>query len=275
MSIRRKLAFKGGAYPVIDPRAAVSAWADAVAANGGTVSEERFGLLLPLVGRSMSVGHWDNTDDIALLTAENAPQALTTLKGRRLMTAVNGPTFTIDRGYAFNGATQYIDTNHNLATDSRAMNGSNVRLGAYETVNLQATTVTIGCTVGGVASVLMRSRSASTTMLAGLAAATTNFTISADSRRLKVSSRADGGTTVKGWDAGAALTDQTAASAANVLPSVNLFIGARSNSGVADQLRAATIASAEWGAPLPGGTTAELAWYTALQAHLIAIGAEA
>jgi hypothetical protein len=273
MRFRRSLGIPVAAMGGTSAGDAVALYAAEVVVNGGTVSVDREALLRALVGASMDCGHWWNTDDIALLTAENAPQALITLKGRRLMTAVNGPTFTIDRGYAFDGATQYIDTNHNLATDSRAMAGPNVRIGAYETVNLQATTTTMGATVSGVATVSMRSRSASTTMLGSIASGSVTFTISADSRRLKVLSRADGGTTVKGWDAGAALTDQTAASAQNVLPSANLFLAARSNSGVADQFRAATLASAEWGAPLPDGTAAELAWYNALQAHMTAIGA--
>lgn len=265
--------FKAGpAATAIEAAAATTAWANAVVAAGGTVSTARYGTVLRLIERSMAIGHWALTDDIALLTGENETQALVSLKGRRVMTAANGPTFTIDRGYGFDGVSQYIDTNHDLVAHSRAMTGNDIRLGAYETVNLQSGTTTIGTSVAGVSTVVLRSRSSSTTMLSNLATSVVNLTIAADSRALKVASRSGGGTTIKGWDRGVALTDGTAASAQNVLPPATLFIGARNNGGTPDQLRAATVASAEWGAPLPS-TEVELAWYTALQSFMTAVGA--
>src|SRR5437867_4055038 len=91
------------------PRQAADRWRGAVVANGGSVSSARYELVATLIEASMACGHWWRTDDIALLVAENTTSALTTLKRRALMTVAAAPTFTTDRGYAFNGTSQYID----------------------------------------------------------------------------------------------------------------------------------------------------------------------
>lgn len=252
---------------------AATLWARAVRANSGEVSAGRFSLKQALIWASMVCGHWYVTDDMACLAAENPGQALVTLKGRRVMTPVNNPTFLADRHYATDGLSSYLNTNWNPALDAVAMRGTDVRVAAYERVNLAATAVVMGTTVAGVATISFRPRSASTTMLGALASGTATLTIGADSRGLKVMSRTGGVTTANGWDRGVALTPATTTTAVNVLPSAPFFIGARNNGGSPDQMRATTVAHVEWGAPLPGGTTAELAWYTALQAHLTAINA--
>lgn len=247
--------------------------AAAVRNNGGWISDARVALNRRLIQASKACGHWYAVDDVALLTAENAIQGRVTWKGRRLMTPVNGPTFTVDRGYATDGLSSYINTNWNPVAHARAMKGTDVRVAAYETVNLAAAAVVMGCTEAGVATISFRPRSASTTMLGALASGTTTLTIAADSRGLKVLSRAGGTTTANGWDRGVSQGTATTTTAVNVLPNASIFIGARNNAGSPDQMRATTVAVVEWGASLPGGTTAELAWYTALQAYLTAIGA--
>jgi hypothetical protein len=226
-----------------------------------------------LIKASKACGHWDATDDMAMLVGENAAQALTSLKRRVLMTAVASPTFTTDRGYAFNGTTQYIDTGFVPSTMATKMDPSNIRLAVYERANVGvSSTIGIGVTQSGVSTISMNPRNATTTMTSNLGAGNVNFTIAADSRGLSVISRAGGGTAQKGWKNGVALTDGVAGAQNTALPSISLYIAARNNTGVADQFRASTVGYADWGAPL-SSTAVELAWYTALQAFLTAVGA--
>lgn len=253
------------------PDAAVAFYVASVVANGGTVSAGRQTLLRTLIQASMDCGHWWATDDIPLLTAEDAGSALTLMKSGVLMTPVNAPTFTVDRGYAFNGTTQYIDTVRTLASNTNLRAGES-RIEVYERTDVNANTVAIGTTSGSNLTFGIRPRSTSTSIVGNAGSGNASFTIAADSRGLSVVSRTGAGTTVKGWKNGVALTDATGIAVNNATPTGRFFIGARNN-GTPDTFRASTIGCAAWGAPLPGGTTAELAWYTALQTFMTAIGA--
>lgn len=265
----------GASSTGIAAAAAVAAWADAA----GGASDERRGHLLNLVTRSMDIGHWASTDDIALLTGENEAQALTTLKGRRLMTAVNGPTFIIDRGYAFDGITQYIDSGFVASTMAQSMTPGNVRAGVYERTNVGANSHAFGAvaTTGTQTGIVLRPRSATDVTNVQMASSvnTTSLSGITDSRGLTAQSRSGGATSVQSVKNGAALADVTGLTVNNTqIPDNPFFIGAAcSTTRTPSFPRASTIGAAEWGAPLPGGTAAEVAWYAALQAFMTAIGA--
>lgn len=257
------------------PDAAVAFYVAAVAANGGSVSAGRQTLLRTLFAASMETGHWWATDDMALLAAENEGAALTRVKSGALMTVVGAPVFTIDRNYAFDGVDDYIRTNWSFA-DARCLRLGEIRLGNYERTNLLSATTSMGTTTTGSGTISLRNRSASTTMTAALCCSSAVFTVASDGRGLKVASRKNNDTTAQGWDRGVALTDVTGLTsrATDFSGTSPLVIGAQgSGAASATSFRAASIAWTEWGAPLPGGTAAELAWYTALQTFMTAIGA--
>ncbi len=261
---------------VVDPYRWAEAWGGAVVKNGGTVSPDRMTKNRVLIAASQACGHFWATDDMALLAAENPAQSLTTLKRRTLMTVVGNPVFTIDRDYAFDGVDDYIRTNWAPGVDARQMRLGHMRIGIYDRVNLAATTTSMGANSAASGTISMRTRSASTTMIASLCASNATFTIAADSRGLKVVSRSNDATTAQGWDRGVALTDATGLTAlgTDFTGTRPFAIGAQgAGAASATSFRAASTAWAEWGAPLPGGTAAELAWYTALQTFMTAIGA--
>jgi len=248
-------------------------WQAAAIANGGTVSAARLALITTLISGSMACGHWQSTDDIALLVAENAGSALTTLKRRALMTVTAAPTFTTDRGYAFNGTSQYIDTRFIPSTMATCMANGNIRQGIYERTNVGTNTTSFGVVDASAGSFNLRARNGSSQFAANMGGGAANFTGITDSSGLHTAIYT-GGSTSKAWERGAALTDITGLSKVSTgLGAFSYYIAARNNSGTADLFRASTVGCAEWGAPLGGGTTAELAWYTALQAFLTAVGA--
>jgi hypothetical protein len=253
-------------------RWAAERWAGAVVANGGTVSDARLDLITALIDASMVCGHWWAVDDIALLTAENEAQALTTLKRTRLMIAANAPTFTADAGYAFNGTTQYINTGFIPSRDAVQMKPANIRLSAYERTNVSTNTSVMGNTGNG--QTYLRPRSTNSLQARLLTAAITFADSVTDSRGYSVVATVNNSPSARNWKNGVAGTSATSAANATILPVTSLFIGGANNSGSVAGPRASTVGYVDWGAPLPNGTPAELAWYTALQAYMTAIGAQ-
>ena len=253
-------------------------WVDrfgaAVVAAGGTVSVARADQLKAMIGAMTGVGSWQKLDDMALLAAENQAQSLVLLKSGRLMTAVAAPTFTADRNWAFNGTTQYINSNWVPSTMAQRMTPENGRLACYERTDVGSAGTNIGATTGaaGTGPVLLRVRSATNTAAFQICTGAATWTISPiTSIGLTSASRIAGSLTTKGWKRGVAQPDATATSPLLALTDRPLYLGAR-NSGAADQFRAASMAHAEWGAPFTD-TAMELAHYNALQAHLTVIGA--
>src|SRR5260221_11632840 len=92
---------------------ATIAWVSAVIANGGTVSPARRQVVDVLIKGLKLDGTFTKLDRLWMLCAENQVSALTDMVGLTLATAVNAPTFTTDRGYTFDGATNYISTGYN------------------------------------------------------------------------------------------------------------------------------------------------------------------
>lgn len=100
--------------------AETTTWINAVVADGGSVSAGRQTLVDNLITSLKSGSVWTTRDAIYLYAAENSQSSLRDIKTALAATAVNSPTFTIDRGYAGNGTTSYVDTNYNPTTFSGA-----------------------------------------------------------------------------------------------------------------------------------------------------------
>lgn len=249
----------------------LAAWAAAVVTNGGTVSAARAAIVGQFIGAEKDSGAWALTDDYWGLWAESEAQALTSLKQRRLATAVAAPTFTTDRGYAFNGTSQYIDTGFIPGTHGINCTGTNQRLGAYERTNVSASGFSAG-TLDSVSVVLgINNRNAAVTT-GRTNAAGVNFTLgTANSQGLKATSRAGGGTTMKMFDRGVKLTDGTATTPGSTAPTRALYIAAVNNVGTASSFRAASTGFVVIGGPLSDAQ--ELAHYTAVQAWATSVGA--
>jgi hypothetical protein len=93
--------------------AATLAWIAAVVGNGGTVSGARQALVNNLIVGLKADGIFTKLDRLWLFAGEDQPSALTDIIANSLATAVNSPTFTVDRGYAGDASTSYIDTGYN------------------------------------------------------------------------------------------------------------------------------------------------------------------
>ncbi len=100
---------------IIDPTLdlATIAWRNAVIANGGTVSDARLVIVNTLIVGLRTDNLFTKMDRLWLFAGENQPSALTDIIATDLASAVSSPTFTIDRGFAGNGTTSYIDTTFN------------------------------------------------------------------------------------------------------------------------------------------------------------------
>lgn len=245
----------------------LSAWAAAVVANGGSVSAARAGLIGGLIARLKAAGTWSLYDDIFLHAAESEVQALTSLKQRRLGSAVAAPTFTTDRGYAFNGTSQYVDTGFIASSHKVAMTGSDMRVSAYERTNVNSTGYTAGALTGSTSNIRVRSRNganAEGNLNSGALSAA-----NADSRGMVAWSRTAGGT-FEGWYRGASI-GTTAPSTGTSLPTHSLYIGAQNNAGAPGGYRAASVALVTVGASFSAAQ--EAADYTIWQDFLTVIGA--
>lgn len=251
----------------------VRLWSIAVGANGGWITPARLAIVTTFVAAEKASGAWALTDDYWCLWGENEAQALTSLKQRRLATKVNVPTFTASRQYAFDGASNYLNTGFVPSTHGIAYTGNVQRIAAYERVNFATAAAAAGCRVGTASSIMIVPRQSSSIVGAlNNTAGAVNFVISpADSTGLKAISRA-GGTTALGYDRGVRKTDVTSLTiGSSTPPSVALFIGAYNSSNTPISFRAASIGFVAIGGPLSDAQ--ELAQYNAVQGWATAIGA--
>ena len=253
----------------------VLSWRAAVVANGGSVSLARLIVVDQFVFAEKAAGNWALTDDYWVFWAENAIQALTSLKQRRLASAVNSPVFTPDRDYTFDAATNYVDTGFIPSTHAVAMTGNDHRLGVYERVNLDQSANAVGSSNTATRRMSLNPRSG-----AALNATLNNsgtsivFTLSSpDSRGLKAVSRAGGGLTVKGYDRGVPLLpDLTMSSVGTSLPSYPVFVGCIQSGSGPSSFRGASIGFVVIGAPLSDAQ--EAAQSGNVQAWATSVGAQ-
>lgn len=264
---------RGGGARAYD--ADVLAWESAAVANGGNPDLDYRRYLDDFVYAEKSSGSWALTDDYWVLWAPDAGCALTSLKQRRLATAVNSPTFTADRGYAFDGATQYINTGFIPSTHKVAMTGTNLRIAVYERTNVAANTNAAGCFNSSTQSLTMSPRLTGGQLSTQLNSQTSGpgGDVLTDSRGYSAGSRNGDATTIKAYKNGAEVVPYTPGSVGSTLPTVPVFIGAAcNNSSAATGFRAASEGFVAVGAALSGAQ--ELAQYNAIQAFATAVGAQ-
>lgn len=254
---------------------AVALWATEVVANGGSVSTARLAIASTFVVAEEASGAWNLTDDYMPLWGENAPQALTSLKQRRLATAVNSPTFTADRGYVFNGSTSYLNTGFIPATHAVAMTATSVHFEVYERTNVNSGTAYAGGVLNSSSrGISIRPRSSNNSLILANSAAATFTLPSATSVGLTQGGR-NGLLVTDAYGAknGVDMTRTVnPASLGASLPVNSIFLGAYDNAGTAAGFRAASIGFSSVGAAL--SQAQRLARYNAVQAWATAVGAQ-
>jgi hypothetical protein len=253
----------------LDPDAA--RWISAVGA--GNVSQPRGALISNTIRELKAAGVWSDLDWLPVLAAENAASALVDWKARKTMTAINSPTFTADRGYAFDGSTNYLWTGFTPSTDSVAATGTSFMLGAYERTNVSASTVVIGAFISSTQNLRLTVRNvADALQLSANTAMTSLSTTTTDGRGLSVG--ATNGTAASGYKNGAvtALSPVTLTTPGSSATSVQLFIGAQNNSGSPGGFRAASVGYALFGGN--AWTAAQHAqFYNIMQRYMTTLGA--
>lgn len=249
-------------------------WKNTVITNGGSVSNSRLLLINQFITNEKKAGLWSLTDDYWGLWAENSIQALTSLKQRRLSTAVNSPTFTTDRNYAFNGTTNYIDTGFIPSTHANAMVINSIHAEVYERTNVSGST-----SPAGVSSTLSRNinvftRTASNTVVVapGGTGATYNLSVATSQGLTQYGKNGATGTDVYAAKNGVDLAQVSPqSSVATSLPINSFYIGGCDVSGTLSFAKAASVGYVSLGASL--NSVQRLARYNNVLTWATAIGA--
>jgi len=257
----------GGSARAFD--ADVVLWKAAVEANGGSVSLERLIIVDQFVFNEKTNGTWTLTDDYWGFFAENAIQGLTSLKQRRLATVVNSPTFTTDRGYVFNGTTQYINTGFVPTTHGVALTGVQTRIAVYERTDVSSAGISAGSVDSGAVAIRITPRNGAN-VVGRVTSGDATVALPASNSQGFVALSRDNSTTINGYKNGVALTPATVA-VGSTLPAYALYIGCANNAGTAGSFRAASIGFVALGGPLSAAQ--ELAQRTNVQAWATAVGA--
>jgi hypothetical protein len=260
-SIARRLAALGG---ISDPD--VRAWRDAVVTNGGSVSLARLIVVGQFVFSEKASGAWALTDDYWGFWAESEIQALTSLKQRRLATAANSPAFTIDRSYAFDAVTSYINLGFIPATHGVAMTATSTRLTVYCRTNVTSAGFAAGTRSTTNRRLTIRPRSGAEAYVEGNAQGAAYTLPASDSRGLTSGGR-NGATIANGFmfKNGVALVKVADLGTLGAsLPVDSIYIGGYNNVGALGGPLAASIGFAAVGTALSGAQ--ELAQYNAVQA---------
>lgn len=247
------------------PDRAAQNWLSAV--GRANYSNQRARVVDRLIRSLRDNGTWVLTDDIWLLAAENAVQSLISLKQLRTATAINSPTFAADRGYVFNGTTNYINTNFIPLTHAVAMTGTDMAWGVYERTNL-ASQGFHGAFMLTTRNLDLRPRSHLDTLGAAMNCSITSPIASLDGRGLSTGYRS--GSTYGIARNGVSATTFSPASNGTTLPSIALFLGCENVNGVAMTFRAASVGYAVAG---KSDIALSPAFCDAMQAYMTAVGA--
>jgi len=250
------------------------------------VSQPRGRLISDTICELKAANVWGDLDFLPVLAAENAASALVDWRARKTMsvqtTDVALPAFTVDRGYAFDGLSNYISTGFVPSTDCVAATGTSFMLGVYERTNFSASTArAMGAQSTTTRTALIIPRN-STNFQASLNAANAVFgTGLTDSRGLSVAAATivvDGGGpgvntgTGAGYKNGVAAATPSLTTPGSALVNTALFMGAYNNAGSPAALRASTLGYGLFGR---NGWTAtqHASFYNVMQRYMTRLGA--
>lgn len=265
LGLRRATLFGGG--DLLDPDALL--YKAVVVAAGGMVSDARLALISALIVALKAAGVWTLLDRLWLLAAENSQSALIDLVARASATAVNSPTFTADRQYAFNGTTSSISTNFVPSTDAVAMAANDLGMWIYERTDV-GSGFSGGANTSNPPRVGLYMRGRSGTSMAAVANGGGNTTIVTSAG---FNSATRSGATQGAWQNGSALGAPTGETQGASLPAHSLSIGALNDGGVVGSFSTRSIAAFAAGkGSLSAGQ--QTSFYNAVQSHMTSIGAQ-
>ncbi len=235
-------------------------------------SAARKTLINNLIKSLKADGVWSKLDAFYVMAAETEQAGQRNwIKDAHNLSPVNSPTFTADRGYDFNGTTQYLSTQYTPSTEAVQYALDSASLFSWSTENVQGDGYSIGSFNSGISAIIPRRSGVADTYLAAINAASTSggaIGTVTDSRGLTHAERSTAALTTVYKNGVSAATNTVASSA---VPAQPIFIGARDTDGSPTNYDTRAQAAAGIGASL--GPTAAAALYTALNTYLVAVGA--
>jgi hypothetical protein len=266
----------GGTIRAFD--ADVVAWRDAVVANGGSVSLERMIIADLFVFKEKAADLWDLHSDYFPLWGENAPQAYTSLKQRRLATAVNSPTFLANRHVETDGVSSYLNLGYTPSLHSTAETGTNARLAVYTRDSGAATGYTVGVLSSSSRALRLRQRVSttrvSTEIITGNTPSEHTLIVNNGAGYLAASRDASSAANYYVYKNGTALAvNGNPLSFGSSLPDAALFVGGFNNAGALSAPRVTQVGFVAIGACLSPSQEAThyanvLEWATAIGANV-------
>lgn len=235
MSRRRRMLEQVGAVRV---DTWLSLWAASVEAYGGAaVSGARQTIVGAFIAAEMASGAWERTDDYWAFWAEDAIQARTSLKQRRLATLIGTPTFTTDRDYTTNGSNNGLNLGFIPSIHGVALTLTSSRIAGYERTNVTGNTFMAGCVDANQSfgpAIRLRPRNGANAIGELMQSGTATYTLpAANSQGYIAASRFGTGLTdVVGYKNGVAMTRTTdPTSYKPQLPGTPLYVGGYNNTG--------------------------------------------
>lgn len=102
-----------------------------IAAMTTTPDSTRQGHINTLITGLKADGVWAKLDELWVMAAHAEQAALLGWKRAKDLTAVNAPTFEVDRGFTGNGTTSYLNTNYVPSTDGVQYTLNDASFGVY------------------------------------------------------------------------------------------------------------------------------------------------
>ena len=252
-------------------------WANALVAAGGIVSRTRLLLNSALISGFQVIGTYGLLDDIIVPAAENSLAQLLSWKQLRFATAVNSPTFTVDRGSTADGVASYLNSNFVPSTHCKAATAASNRLAVYNRTAVSGNGYDVGQSTASLRAWQLRART--TGNLAGYNGSSDTINSAADvtsGQGFVTGSRSGAaiGAPVSWYRNGTKSTADAAIGATAASMGVyGVLIGATtSTSNVPTSFKAGERAYVEFSAAFTPAQ--EAAHYALLQQYMTAIGAQ-
>jgi hypothetical protein len=220
-------------------------------------------------------GLWSLIDSLFLLAAHDPQAARVDIrKPTRVASAVNSPTFTVDEGYTFDGATNYLATGFNRGQNAVAMTVDSQSLWVYDRSNVAGNAVySAGGGLSGVRRLILNGRGNTGGVMQGAAGGNGVLTIAvqADRRGLNGVSRTGANGNNRFYKNGALFEEVAGSTSETVLSDIETWIGCQNNSGSYANGYAGQVGAVIHAADLNDTQAAQL--YVRVQAYMSALGA--
>ena len=235
-------------------------------------NDARKAVINNLIKSFKSSGFWAKSDCIYIVAAHDAQAARLNWKADQFnLTAVNAPTFTVDRGYAGNGTTSYLDTGFNGSTAGGLFTQNSAHVGAWNrTSRAGADLCLLGIRASTTNYTNLFPRSSGNAFIGRVNGPTNHLSVAETESKGHFLANRSGATAAEGYKNGASVVSNSAASVA--IPNGNILLLARGVvSGSPDTFSTDQIAQASIGASLSGAEVT--AMYNALLTYMSAVGA--